>query len=358
MNECNNLVVLAPNLEQPCNLDVNVYRSTQTMTRQLTNETNISEKSKKRNKLFDVRMLYDMRFSSIFRLRSISSSPMIRGECAFLVDNTNDIFIINESLSRSAQLDFDRDQTSLIRLSTSSILDSLSPSNSSNPTDWRSVLYGSQPRELLYADSQCFFSLDARIKSSSYPSKLLFDARHTNELIARVNSLETDFNCFLICTSKRMILKDERYATRPLLEWPHHLKSSPKHLCTIDLSLNRFMGQQNKSNYAHMSVISDSKEIYMNQFSTKLHEMPIVHNLTLKCDDPLDIGLNYAKNYDRCLDRALESRLKEPIISLEMLKFSNSFALFQVSFNFPSIFNFDQKKGILNPLQKNNIDEQ
>lgn len=243
-------------------------------------------------------------------ISSISGSNLIRGECSILTNNGN-IYLSNELSSNEDNLQ--------------NITKNLQPIFKSD-FDWKSIKIGAQPRQFVYSDHSQITAIDSRIKTSvNHLGKEIFKPVNKyldpNELICRTDIIENDYNYHLACCSKSLVLIDERFPNRPLLTWKHFLKSPAQFLKNNFLTSNR-----------NLVLCSDSNDIYLYQFSTKVNNVPVAIDFDRKLDRPLDIIDHIQDSYDKRLTRYLNNRLGSPILSLGLLRNYDSFALFQVDF--------------------------
>lgn len=192
--------------------------------------------------------------------------------------------------------------------------------------NWKSIKYGCQPRQFIYSDHTQVTSIDARIQTNSHSARQIFNLNKKqfidSDIIQRTQLCENNFFTHLICTTSNLLLVDERFPIRPLLEWKHHLKAPCTFLKNVSLP--------SASGETHLAIYSDCNDVYANQFSTK-HGMYVSHNFTKKIDTPKDIVNYLPDDYDKRLNKHLEFRLERPAIGMSTLRYKNSFALFQVS---------------------------
>ena len=249
---------------------------------------------------------------------------MIRSECAMVLRNSGDIYLLNEDTVEARSF-IDQGKRSMKMASN---LHALFASES----EWKNVSFGSQPRQFIYSDYSQVLSIDARIKTlGNNINKEIFkvpnDWLGSGEIIHRTQIVDNDFNCHLIACTKSLLLIDERFSKRPLLHWPHYLRSPPVLLNNLFVPSENPNSSNDSTNFV---FLSDTEQIFGHQFSLKLHEAPVSHNFTRKFDSPNDLISCLPENYDKRLNNHLNYRLKKPIIGLNSLRYKNSFALFQV----------------------------
>lgn len=194
---------------------------------------------------------------------------------------------------------------------------------------WRSIRFGTQPRQFVYADESQLLSIDTRTKANL--TCTLFSNATTigNELIERHENCQNDYYTHLICTSSDLIVVDERFPNHSLLTWPHHFQSSCTLLKTLSLPSYQINKTHESHEYTHMVVGSDSSAVFCYQFSLK-NGMYLSHNFPRQLDSPKDLVNYLPTDYDKRLKRHLDYRLNKPVIGLSMLQYRNSFAMFQV----------------------------
>jgi hypothetical protein len=287
---------------------------------------------------FQIKPLYKLNMSSI---QCISSSPMIRGECA-LLSSSGSIYLVNEQVFDRLMDNFIYDEQSIASTRVMRAASDLSPLfDSKKLSTWRNVSFGAQPRELLYSDYTQVLSIDARIRSSSARSmsRELFSVanRHgsieADELISRVQLLENDYNSMLIACTRTLLLVDQRYTKRALLEWKQHLKAPTVYMSTLllaDEATTPSTNASSSSSCTHAAICSDSQDIYAHHFSTKLHVAPVSHGYTRKLDTAKDMIAYLPSDYAKMLQRHINFRLNKPIVGLGSIRYGNSFGLFQV----------------------------
>ncbi|RMZ92981.1 TATA box-binding -associated factor RNA polymerase I subunit C isoform X2, partial [Brachionus plicatilis] len=238
---------------------------------------------------------------------NVSGSNLIRGECAILTNQGN-IYLSNEFTSNEYNL--------------SKIAQNMCPKFVS-AQDFRKVEIGSQPRQFIYSDSSQMLSIDARIRSKlNLISKDIFGTERKyldqDELICQTNMVCNDYNKHLICCSKTLLLIDERFTKQPLLSWKHFLKSPSQFLSNVSLESAR-----------NVVICSDANDTYMYQYSSKLDCVPKAFGFDRKLEKPLDMKATL-DNYDKRLSHFIENRLNKPLISLDLLSYKNSFAIFEL----------------------------
>lgn len=238
---------------------------------------------------------------------NISGSSLIRGECAILTNQGN-VYLSNELTSNEYNLN--------------KIAQYICPKFLSEQ-NFRKIEIGSQPRQFIYSDYSQILSIDSRIKTKlNLISKEIFNPIGNyvdqNELICQTNVVSNDYNKHLICCSKTLLLIDERFTKQPLLSWKHFLKYPSQFLFNVDLETER-----------NIAICSDSNDIYMYQYSSKIDGVPKAFEFDRKIDKPLDIMHNL-NSFDKRLHRFIENRLSKSLISLDLLPYKNSFAIFEV----------------------------
>jgi hypothetical protein len=241
---------------------------------------------------------------------SLASSPHIYAENAVLLDNE----ILLKEL---------RDNTSF---EYKSVIKGLNP-NFESKSEWKNVLFGSHPRNIIYADYSKLNSLDMRLKTVNVGEIFSINSDtnksflNINELIERNCIMNTNFNAHIICCTNTLLIMDERFTNRPLLTWKHHLNLRPVHLNAFSL----------KDTNNSVLFCSDMNEIYAYQFNLNENSMPISFNFPLKVDTlDRDFETYLPKNYDKRYKRHFSSRFKQPILSISTVQDDDKFALFQV----------------------------
>lgn len=258
-------------------------------------------------KKFKTNFLHEINFDTQ-KIESISGSNLIRGECAVLTNDGN-VYLTNELSSNL------NDLTKIARNLQAKFKSDL---------DFKSIKIGSQPRSFIYSDHSQITFIDSRIKTSlNLISKEILNPINKylepNEIICRTDIVENDYNYHLACCSKTLILLDERFPNRPLLSWKHFLDLPAQYLCNTFVSPDR-----------NVIICSDLDDIFMYQFSTNTNNIPISFEFDRKLDRPVEIIHQLPESYDKRLDRYLQNRLGKSILSLSLLRFYDSFALFQV----------------------------
>lgn len=267
---------------------------------------------------FDTKLLYEVKTNSDY-ISSISSSHLIQGECAVLLEKSGDIHLLSDEQRLSKYFE---DESSL------KIANGLQPIFYSK-SKWKNVNFGAQPRQFIYSDHSQVLSIDSRIKSIGNNSnreifKLSDKYVEIDELINRTQIAENDYYYHLICCSKTFLIIDERYTKSPMLSMRHNLKSSALYLDNLFLP-----SADHSQDYTHLAILSDSAENHAYQFSVK-NGMFLSHNFPRKLESPNDMISYLPNSYDKRLANHLKYRLSEPVIGFSSLRYSNSFALFQV----------------------------
>ncbi|CAF0796936.1 unnamed protein product, partial [Brachionus calyciflorus] len=241
------------------------------------------------------------------RIDSISGSNLIRGECALLTNHGN-VLLANELTSNEYNMN--------------KIAQNIEPKFYSN-SGFKKVSFGSQPRLFVYTDYSQIMNIDSRIKSSlNLISKEIFTSLSSylepNELISQMNIVKNDYNNYLVCCSKTLMLIDERYSKHPLLSWKHFMKTTPRLISNTNLNSNR-----------NLIICSDTNELYMYQYCKKENQAPKGCEFDKKLNRPIDIMKKLPDCYDKRLDRYLKNRLNSPILSIDLLRYNDSCAVFQ-----------------------------
>ncbi len=147
----------------------------------------------------------------------IAASHLIQAECAVVLQKSGDVYLANEEVSSSSGL---------------RVASNIQPLRLSEHSSWRSIKFGTQPRQFIYADATQLLAVDARAHSQQ---RRLFQA-DTAEVIQGNQVCHNDYFYHLICGSSSVTVLDERFASRPLLKWNHWLRSE----CTLMKSINLF----------------------------------------------------------------------------------------------------------------------
>ena len=241
---------------------------------------------------------------------SLTSSPHIYGECALALDN-------------KIQLRTLRDDSNFEYFS---IVNDLQP-NFVSKCNWKNILFGSHPRNFIYTDYSRLCSIDTRLNPETTTEFFSINNEankkflNLNELIERNYLMATDLNAHVICCTNTLLIIDERFSSRPLLTWKHHLNSRPIHL-------NAFSFDDSNNS---VLLCSDETQIYAYQFNLNENSLPISYNFPLKIDTlESDFQTYLPKNHDKRLKRHLNCRLEQPILSMSVVSDNKSFALFQV----------------------------
>jgi hypothetical protein len=277
---------------------------------------------------FRTKLLYEVQTNTDY-ISSMRASHLIQGECAVLLQESGDICLLtDECIVKSF------DDPALIKIASG-----LKPKFTTKNL-WKSVHFGAQPRQFIYSDCSQVVSIDSRIKNlgnnlNNEIFKVSLEYLEFDELISRTQIADNDFYCHLICCSKTFVVIDERYTKQPVLSWKHNLKSSaifledlymPSFSCTFS---NNYWEQSSSNDCSHLALISDACHTYSFQYSTK-HNMFMSFNFPLKLDSPIDMVNYFPESYDKRLSNHIKSRLSERLVGFSALKYSNSFALFQV----------------------------
>ena len=261
---------------------------------------------KQNDEILNIESLYKTEFENE-NILGISGSEFIKGECA-VVTNEN-IYLTGQYWNNYKE----KVATDIEPLFKSDI-------------KCKNVSFGNNPRHLIYNDYSQVLNIDSRIKTNRNKELLKLPCKYLdkNELIYRSKKLQNDFNCHLICCSNSMIVIDERFNNYPLLKWKHNIKSS------INLMENFSIDLEDYETY--FCIFSDSKNIFSNQFSLKLNNVPICQNYPLKLDSISDFyrDISECSFHNKTLNRILNQNSQKPILGLSHVKKGNSFALFQV----------------------------
>lgn len=268
------------------------------------------------NDYFETKLLHEVEALNDY-ITSISTSHLIAGESAVFLEKSGEIHLLTQELENIKTFN---DKTRLAA--------NLKPRFESKH-DWKSVHFGAQPRQFIYSDHSQVLSIDSRIKTKdAHQTRELFKLStkyvDTHELINRTQIAENECFYHLICCSKTLLIVDERYNKQPLMSWKHHLKHSAMFLDNLFVT--------NNSELQHYALISDAFSSYAYQFCTK-QGMVVSCNFPYKLDAPIDMINELPETFDKRLDNQLKHRLDEHIVGFKPLRYSNSFALFQVRLN-------------------------
>ncbi len=259
-----------------------------------------------KDEILNIESLYKTEFENE-NILGISGSEFIKGECA-VVTNEN-IYLTGQYWNNYKE----KVATDIEPLFKSDIR-------------CKSVSFGNNPRHLIYNDYSQVLNIDSRIKTNRNKELLKLPCKYLdkNELIYRSKKLQNDFNCHLICCSNSMIVIDERFNNYPLLKWKHNIKSSINLMENFSIDLEDY-----ETNFC---IFSDSKNVFSNQFSLKLNNVPICQNYPLKLDSISDFyrDISECSFHNKTLNRILNQNSQKPILGLSHVKKGNSFALFQV----------------------------
>jgi hypothetical protein len=261
---------------------------------------------KSNDEMLNIKKLYKIEFENE-KIIGLAGSELIKGECAVVTNNN--IYLTSEHLKN-------------YNVKVASDIDPLFKSD----IKCKCVSFGNNPRHLIYTDYSQVLNIDSRVKTNKNKHILKLPCKYLdkNELIFRSKKLENDYNCHLICCSNSVIVIDERFNNYPLLKWKHNIKSSINLLETFSINLDTY-----ETNFC---IFSDSRNVFSNQFSLKLNNVPISQNFPIKLDSPSDYykDLSELSFHNKVLNRVLNHRSQKPILSLSHVKKGNSFALFQV----------------------------
>ena len=182
-------------------------------------------------------------------------------------------------------------------------------------SNWNSVKFGSNPRQLIYSDSTQMLSFDSRVPNVngsstsvfSLPNNYLSDA---NEFIYRTN---THSNQHFICCSKSILIVDERCPNRPLLLWknPHRHR-----VLALDVA--------NLLNDTQAVISCDKNEVFSHQFSLKT-KMPVSFNYPEKLYAPGKT--NEQSDTDECVSFASN-------VGYSLINGVDYLGVFEVKFSF------------------------
>lgn len=272
---------------------------------------------------FRTKLLYEVQ-SDNDSISCMRASHLTEGDCAVLLEKSGDIHLLTEA---NCNLKSFEDPSSL------KIASGLA-SNFGTKNLWKNVYFGAQPRQFVYSDCSQVISIDSRIKTlcNSHGKeifKVSLDDLDIDELVMRTQIADNDYFCHLVCCSKTFLVIDERYTKQPVLSWKHNLTMPAVYL---EDSFIPSSGQFNPTgkDYSHFALLSDSRQTYAYQYSTK-HDMYMSFNFPLRLDSPIDMIGHLPESYDKRLLNHLKHRLNEPVVGFNTLKYSNSFALFQVN---------------------------
>jgi hypothetical protein len=258
---------------------------------------------------FKYRELSNHRFDE--RILSISSSGLIRTECAVLTETA--AFLTSSNSTTKTK-----------------IMDGLLPLFKVHNSYWRSIKCSySQPREYFYSDNTQFLSIDSRYRPAS-TALFASSSLSNNELIFKTDTIVKNYNYHVICCTETLAIIDDRFPKRCVLSMKHTLKNP----CLLMKNI-----QINDS--FDFIVVSDSSEIVINQVSIKTGERLASDNHRLKVDTPKEIKYNLSGSYDHTLDRCLNSRLENSrIVGLSAVYYGNSFYLLQARIYFANYYFF------------------
>ena len=270
----------------------------------------------------NIKLLYELN-TSADTIACVAGSHLIRGESAILLNECGDIYMANEDSASSTCLE---ENAHLLK-----VANGIQPKFASF-SNWKSVRFGAQPRQLIYADHSQVVSLDSRIKSlNNNLNRALYTLDMNDiqrgELIHRTELAQFDCFTHLVCGSTKMRIVDERFARHAVLSWTHQLTPPAIFFKSFYLPTTR----------SHVILASDSMEVFAHQFSVK-HGTYLSHNFARKLDAAKDLIGYLPDSYDRRLSNHLEYRLSRPMLGFDVIQFQNSFAMFQVSKN---ILNLD-----------------
>ena len=248
-------------------------------------------------------------------IHSLASSPHIYGECLFIFGDKNEIVL--RTVNNEGNFDYQ------------SVCQDIFP-NFESSSNWRNVLFGNHPRNVVYSDYSKICCIDTRLKPSntneifSINSEISKKFLNINEVIERNVFTKNDFNAHIICCTNTLLIVDERFTSRPLITWKHHLNLKPIHLQTITLN--------NTNN--NIILCSDATDIFAYQFNLNENSMPISYSFPLKIDTLYsDFETHLPEGYDKRLKRHFSWRLKQPILSMSTVNDNDKFAIFQMPSN-------------------------
>ena len=248
-------------------------------------------------------------------IHSMASSQHTSGECAFVFGNKNEIVL------RLMHDDSTFEYTSVAK--------DIYP-NFESTSNWKNVAFGNHPRNIIYTDYSKLCSIDTRLKQSSIIELFCLNSENNkrilniDELIERNTLLNSNFNAHIMCCTNTLLIIDERFTSRPLITWKHHLNLRPTHLNAFSM---------NDSNNSFI-LCSDTKDIYAYQFNLNENSLPISNSFPLKLDTlDCDFETYLPKSYDKRLTRHLKRRFNQPVLSMSVVNDDEKFALFQLSPN-------------------------
>ena len=255
------------------------------------------------------KLLFELNFEQKL-LTGVDTSSYIRGECALLYDDA--VYLANEQCHAS----------DISRLT--QVANNLEPIFRTK-FDWKSVKFGSTPRQLIYSDSSQIISFDSRVKNAttsksvfSLPNKFLNEA---NEVIYRTQTLS---NLHLVCCSRSILLVDERCTNRPLLLWKNPHQQPTLYANTVNL-----IGD------TQAIITCDQDEIYAHQFSLKLNQTPISFNYPQKISAPKSTeNTNFSDADESQENNNLTLMSNTTNIGYSQINGADFFGIFEVQFIF------------------------
>jgi len=264
---------------------------------------------------FDTKLLYDLTARDDF-ISCISSSHLIQADCAVVYQRSGDVYLTNEEICGGTS-----SQTQGFKVASN-----IQPLRMSLDNQWRSIKFGTQPRQFIYADPTQLISIDSRAHSQS---KCLFQPNtQIAEVIERNQVCQNNYFCHLICTSSSLILLDERYTAKPLLKWNHWLNSQCLYLKSFDM----FNDSKGNENELQIVVCSDGFDVYSYQFCMK-QGMCVSQGFPRKLDSPKDLFEYLPSNYDKRLEKHLDLRLNRPMLGLSSVKYRDQMGMFMMQQN-------------------------